>query len=404
MTITTRSILTIVVLALTTHLVQADRVTIVKIDGTELTGQWQSAKPDLITITQNKKTTTLQLADIHKVRFTHRPSPPNPDYLTEFYPAAGGKLMGRITGSADIAVVAETTIADQLTIPFDKLAALWFDNSKTHRDTREQFDQLRQNRLAGKDVLIALRNDTPTTIKCGILSLDTTGGRLIFNGNERTFSTKNVPAVVFAVGLATQQRWPMTATLTDGTVMPGKMTSSNDESLTFDTAIGQSITLPLYRVATLQFKSPRVVYLSDLTPTEQSSAGKLLDPIPPRFDRNAANGPIALAGQSYDKGIGTHANTEITYTLDQPCETFAATIGIDDSVRPGGYVVFKILGDGRILYESDSVTGTNNPRPIAVNIRGIGKLTLITDLAEQLDISDLANWADARLITPGETP
>ncbi|MCH8146858.1 MAG: NPCBM/NEW2 domain-containing protein, partial [Planctomycetes bacterium] len=81
-------------------------------------------------------------------------------------------------------------------------------------------------------------------------------------------------------------------------------------------------------------------------------------------------------------------------------ERFAATIGIDDFVRPGGSVVFRVIGDGRVLFESGEITGRDAPRAIRVDMVGVKLLTLLVDLGEGLDLSDHADWAGARLIRP----
>ncbi len=396
------TICSLLVTAALTNMVVAERVTITRIDGTTLRCEWQSAEATSLVCVKDGASQSIALDDVQQVRFTRRPAPGRDEHVTEFFPAAGGQLLGLITESADVAVVADTALGDNVTIPFDKLAAVWFNRDTVQRSVRQQFDQLRRDRLPGKDVLVAIRDDNATTIKGGILSLNADGGRLIFNSKERTFNTETVPAVVFAIGLAEQPSWPMTATLTDGTVMPGRLTSADADNLAFETAIGPTVTLPLYRVRTLRFTSPRVVYLSDLSPSDIEMDAMLLEMVPPRFDRSAANTPITLDDQVYEKGIGTHARTELRYALDQPYDTFAAVIGIDDSVKPNGHVQYRLLGDGKTLYESASITGSDQALSIAVDIKGVKELTLVTDFGELLDVSDLANWADARLIKPTE--
>ena len=394
------AIAALVIIVATTAPTSAQRVSITRIDGTATACQWQSADDQTLTVDDNGTRTAIPLDDLQQIRFNNRSTLPPADFVTTIYPAAGGQMLGVIKNSANVAVIADTTLGDDVTVPFDKLAAVWFDRNRVHPGARAQFDLLQKDRLPGKDILVAIRDDNPTTIKGGILELNAEGGRLIFNSKERTFNTATVPAVIFAVGLTHQPASPITVSLTDGTIMPGRLISANTENLTFETAIGPTVTVPLYRVAAVRFASPRVVYLTDLAPADIKTDALLLEPVAPRFDRSAANTPLTLDDQTYEKGIGTHAKSEIRYTLDHPYDAFAALIGIDDVVKPRGHVTYRVLGDGRTLYESDSITGADRARPITVDIKGVRELTLVTDFGEHLDISDFANWADARLIKP----
>ena len=59
-----------------------------------------------------------------------------------------------------------------------------------------------------------------------------------------------------------------------------------------------------------------------------------------------------------------------------------------------------MIGDGRVLFESGEITGRDEPRAIRVNIVGVKIIALLVDFGEELDLSDHADWADARLIRP----
>jgi hypothetical protein len=98
--------------------------------------------------------------------------------------------------------------------------------------------------------------------------------------------------------------------------------------------------------------------------------------------------------------LGVHSFTELTFDIGGAYETFAATIGIDDSVRPRGHVVFRVIGDEGILFDSGPVTGRNGPEDILVDVTGVLVLKLVVDYGEELDIADHADWCDARLLRP----
>lgn len=108
-------------------------------------------------------------------------------------------------------------------------------------------------------------------------------------------------------------------------------------------------------------------------------------------------GPITLDGTVYRKGIGMHANGVIGYHLGGNGRTLTAIIGIDDTRGDAGSVIFRVVGDGRTLYESGVMTGSASAKPINVNVSGIDELELVADATDDGQPHDWANWADAFL-------
>ncbi|MGW4471229.1 NPCBM/NEW2 domain-containing protein [Nonomuraea sp. NPDC004354] len=116
-------------------------------------------------------------------------------------------------------------------------------------------------------------------------------------------------------------------------------------------------------------------------------------------NRSVGSNPIKLAGTSYAKGIGTHANSAITYTLNGGYAKFEAEVGVDDEVSAGATVRFEVWGDGAKLYESPSTLTASSPtQSIDVSIAGVTSLVLkVTDAGDGIN-SDHADWANARLV------
>jgi len=117
-------------------------------------------------------------------------------------------------------------------------------------------------------------------------------------------------------------------------------------------------------------------------------------------NRSVLGSPISIGGRTFERGIGTHSRTEISYPIGGEFEQFAATIGIDDAVRPLGSVVMQVKGDGKTLFDSGALTGETPPRDILVDVKGVQTLTLLVDYGDGLDASDHAGWGDARLLRP----
>ena len=65
-----------------------------------------------------------------------------------------------------------------------------------------------------------------------------------------------------------------------------------------------------------------------------------------------------LAGMHYARGLGVVANSQVTVNLGGTYSQFQSEIGIDN---PGSTsaVIFKVYGDGHLLYQSPTVTASS---------------------------------------------
>jgi hypothetical protein len=149
------------------------------------------------------------------------------------------------------------------------------------------------------------------------------------------------------------------------------------------------------------------VFLSDLTPTlAQNAWGP--------YERDRSNGetaagdggPITLKGQTYAKGLGTHAPSELRYNLVGGNYTeFRADIGIDDEAGSNGSAIFQVWVDGVMKYASPLMTGNSTTQSVVVDVNGGGTLRLVvTDGGVNFNTWDHADWANARLIGAGGGP
>lgn len=123
-------------------------------------------------------------------------------------------------------------------------------------------------------------------------------------------------------------------------------------------------------------------------------------------EKNRSNGEagatdgrtITLNGQTYAKGLGAHARSDVRYAVNGACSTFRADVGVDDEVGSTGSVVFQVWGDGTKLFDSGKMTGATATKSVDVNIAGKKELALIlTDAGDGFGY-DHADWADARVI------
>src|SRR5262249_41274380 len=142
----------------------------------------------------------------------------------------------------------------------------------------------------------------------------------------------------------------------------------------------------------------KLVYLSDLKPADVKETPYLDGSFPFRADRSVGGHPLHLGGKTYRRGLGVHSKSELTYTLDGGFQTFNATVGIDDAVSGQGSVIFRVYGDDKLLKETPVLRGGDTPVELEIPVKGVLLLRLEVDYADNGDVADHADWADARLL------
>ncbi|HEX6075220.1 MAG TPA: NPCBM/NEW2 domain-containing protein [Micromonosporaceae bacterium] len=110
-------------------------------------------------------------------------------------------------------------------------------------------------------------------------------------------------------------------------------------------------------------------------------------------------GPLALAGTTYDKGLGAHAPSHIRIYPPPGCTRFKAVVGIDgSSTGPGGgTVTFQVHADGQLRHDTGVVTRDAQPMPIDVDVTGAKTVDLIVTDGGDGNHWDISDWADAHL-------
>ncbi len=125
----------------------------------------------------------------------------------------------------------------------------------------------------------------------------------------------------------------------------------------------------------------------------------------PKAKKSVDGKTLTIEGKTFERGIGTHAESLFAVSLDGKAKKFSSFVGVDDEVEKNqGSVQFKIYGDQKLLWDSAVMKGADPAKEADVNIKGVKKLLLVVGSAEG-DISfDHADWADAKIVYSGEKP
>jgi hypothetical protein len=159
------------------------------------------------------------------------------------------------------------------------------------------------------------------------------------------------------------------------------------------------IEVELSEIALAQTLGGRVQYLSQLTPA-QSGQHMFLAPMQTfQMDRNCQGNAISIAGRRYPWGIGVHADSELAFDLNGRYQEFRSAVGLDSRAPDGGAVKFTVEGDGKPLFESPVLRGSEpDADEVAIRIDGVKRLTLKVTHAGNGDLGDVADWGSARVL------
>jgi alpha-galactosidase len=125
----------------------------------------------------------------------------------------------------------------------------------------------------------------------------------------------------------------------------------------------------------------------------------------PQTNKSLAGNTISIGGQKFEHGFGTHAVSTLRIDLNGSAERFTAAVGVDDEVgQKGGSVNFRLIGDGKILWESGVMRSGNPAKMADVELHGVKRLVLNVGDGGDGSGWDHADWADAKIVMSAGRP
>lgn len=259
---------------------------------------------------------------------------------------------------------------------------------------------------AASDLLV-LRKGAALDYLEGILH-DVNANTVRFETDGRTIPVKRakVAGIVYYHGVKQHPPDPFCMlTDRDGSQFAVRKIALKDGKLNIETGSGITNELSLEAVSALDFSAGKQRYLSDLEPAAveytpyfggESEGSETQQINSPARDKSLTGGNLELDGNKYVKGVALHSRTKAMYQLPRGFRRFAATVGIDDAVRPHGEAIVRIQGDGKPLWER-AVRGTESASNVDIDIAGVRMLEVQADFGANLDIADHVDLCDARL-------
>jgi glucose/arabinose dehydrogenase len=111
--------------------------------------------------------------------------------------------------------------------------------------------------------------------------------------------------------------------------------------------------------------------------------------------------PLRIAAQTYEKGLGVHAHSEVRVAIPAGYARFRSDVGIDEETGEFGQVTFEVWADGVKLYDSGLVGNGSTPVPVDLDVSGRSELRLVVTDGGDGNGSDHADWGGARFVRGG---
>ncbi|MEA1848703.1 NPCBM/NEW2 domain-containing protein [Chryseobacterium sp. MHB01] len=145
------------------------------------------------------------------------------------------------------------------------------------------------------------------------------------------------------------------------------------------------------------YKSQSVVWLDklDLSVATQGN-GK------PGINTSVDGKKLTIAGETFDRGFGTHAESSLLIKLNGKAHKFSALVGLDDEMKGHDPAVeFEIYGDNKKLWSSGIMHLGDKAKPVSVSLKGIKLLELVVTDGGNGPYYDHADWVNAKFETNG---
>jgi hypothetical protein len=338
------------------------------------------------------------LAQVVKITREGLPTAYAPDNLQVVLLPEGDRLFRVVVGvTKDATIEVQQSVLGNLTLPLDSLLGVILEVPSDPDAADLLLARVRFDARATE--VLWLRNGDH--MAGNLLGLDETKVRFQTENGTLSLDQAGVSAVAFDPALVSYPRPEGTyldVTLTDGSRIGMQHARIEQGQLAAITRFGAEVRFPLTEVLVVHPRSDALDYLADRPVAREQYIGYVGPTRAYQRDRTVDGHFFRLAGQTYDRGLGTASRSFLAYRIQPGDQRFQALVGLDDRAGALGNVVFRALVDGKERFVSPPLSVRDAPRAVDVDLAGGSVLILVTDFGDRGGVRDLADWVEARMV------
>lgn len=371
---------------------------VTRLDGTVFRGELRQAGPVLLFQTARGEE-ALAWEDILSLTPIREPSAAPPPQPGEF-----PLRINLSDGASILARLVEDDGGGNPTIAFGDGLAARLQPSAIHSiivtrvtdPARAQIAKMLAEPDPPQDMVVAAQGDRVVMLNGRLAGLS--HAHVSFNWNDREVRLPWDRVAAIRLARTTARGASCRIALLGEQTLAGRVLSADADRLTLQSGTLGKLELPWNDILRIDCAGDRLTFLSSLKPTQYEFTPWFHKRWQYALDRTLLGGPIRLGGRTYSHGVAMHSRAVLTYSIGGAFRQFAATAGVPDEMDTRGRVDMFVVGDGRKLWEALDVRGGQPPLDVLVDVAGVRELALVVDYGEDLDLSDHAVWAMARLI------
>lgn len=337
----------------------------------------------------------LRLDDLRRMEFA-RPAPDRDDRVVVDL-THGGRLLAHHVRIREERVEVRMSAETTWLLPLDAVRSVRFDRTTA---TSRSFEQSADRPAAEVDrfFVVGPEGGAPEGFEGLIERLTDDEAVLERDGKLRTLPLKRLYGIVLAQAESADRDAPAgRLELIDGSIVPYRRLVLDGERFELTGPGGWSVAGTRSQLGALRHRSPRLTPLAALEPVRADERNLAAPKRNWRRNSSVTGRRLTLGDRSFDEGLGVQASSRLEFALDDRFELFLATVGIDAETRGEGDCQMSVLADDRRLW-SGRVRGGDPPVDLRLDVAGARRLVLLVEPGEDLDLSDHADWADARLV------
>lgn len=403
--------------AIVGQVVLGQDVTVEKSDGTELKSELQKIENDQIYFS---KIESLPIDQVNRLVFQSA-AKPQTDARFRVICRTGTIVHAHRVTLKDQAFQLLTRRDELLaTLPRSTLERVEFHEGAT----QEQWDALNAEKITG-DGLVVLRGGKLDVVEGVILSLNV--DQVEFKTPDRIATVQLSKLVGLVFFQSTPKLVPQGVVLTDrfGNSYRGQTIRIENQAAQLSVKGNPSLTIPVAKIAAVDFSQGKFVYLDSLTPQSVQwrpfFQSKVRDPEvsallkaaqsqkvvwtrnesfgdPLRFDlkkRRTAENPVGRV--TFDRGVSIKGGTKLIFEIPNGARYFSAQSGIQASRHGLGAISMQFLCDGQLIQTVKISAQDSDLTDIKFPVKG-SRLTLNVDYGDQQDFGDIVTLGNARFL------